>query len=593
MTVLPARINELRETQVTLPHISFYEGHDVSVTVWDPARDLVIVYPLERVSGIKHYAVHASAKRKVFVNRFVKPGQFLDQQKPGSKRLQPINRRRLNDFIGGILKNLKKDFGIENNFECFNYKPTFFQQSPFMATPFNFDVDQIKAKYIRLATMNHHEGHAWAAYMQCPWNKCTVMTWDSGGDNTTFMFSEFENAFVNSRLELPNIRFSTVWDQITLHFGSTKETPNVLDLAGKIMGLSAYGKEHAHLAEEYIPQILHWCLDFDNTQFDWKNILRKEINDWIDEKFTTGPLLGKPETIVAYALQQATERGIVKVIEERFIDTIRKNDSRLAIAGGTGMNILANEAIKNAFPDIQVYVPSNPADDNISFGMLAWETYYSKKMNEQVRTGKFSCLYAGPYLFDHETFGTFLKKRPDAREITLLEMADLLRQGRIIGFVHGRTEVGPRALGNRSILCDASIPGMKDTLNMKVKKRESFRPFAPACKLEDAPKYFESRDFELMDAMQFAVKVKDEYKEKLSEITHVDGTARVQTVTKESNPVFYELLEHFDGVLLNTSFNVQGKPILNTLKEAFYILDNTQLDNLVVQDKESERFFLF
>jgi predicted NodU family carbamoyl transferase len=148
-------------------------------------------------------------------------------------------------------------------------------------------------------------------------------------------------------------------------------------------------------------------------------------------------------------------------------------------------------------------------------------------------------------------------------------------------------EHGPRALGNRSILCNPSIAKMKDILNAKVKHREYYRPFAPMVRLEDVSEYFEWEGESRW--MTFCPKVKKEWRKKLPSITHVDNTARIQTVTKEQNPWVYELLTKFKektgvGVLLNTSFNVNGKPILNTVRDAFHILGTSEMDGLVIED---------
>jgi carbamoyltransferase len=157
----------------------------------------------------------------------------------------------------------------------------------------------------------------------------------------------------------------------------------------------------------------------------------------------------------------------------------------------------------------------------------------------------------------------------------------MLKDNQIVGICQDNLEVGPRALGNRSILCNASNPKMKDRLNATVKFREWFRPFAPACRLEDAHKYFETTSFQHMDCMQFVAHVKEEYQAQLSSITHFDNTARLQVVTEE-NKRFYDILTAFDGVLINTSFNVQGKPILNSIQEALHVLDNTGLDAVII-----------
>ena len=152
--------------------------------------------------------------------------------------------------------------------------------------------------------------------------------------------------------------------------------------------------------------------------------------------------------------------------------------------------------------------------------------------------------------------------------------------------VYGDSEVGPRALGNRSIVCAPNIAAMKDILNSKVKFREWYRPFAPFCKKEDAHKYFESRNFDNLEYMSYAPKVKVDT---LPSITHIDGTARLQTVTEESHPHFYELLTEFGkisetNVLLNTSFNIRGYPILSTIEDSLYALNNTQMDYVVIED---------
>ena len=152
--------------------------------------------------------------------------------------------------------------------------------------------------------------------------------------------------------------------------------------------------------------------------------------------------------------------------------------------------------------------------------------------------------------------------------------------------VYGDSEVGPRALGNRSIVCDPNIADMKDILNSKVKFREWYRPFAPFCKKEEAHKWFETRNFDNLEYMSYAPRVKVDT---LPSITHVDGTARLQVVTEESHSHFYELLTEFGkisetNVLLNTSFNIRGYPILSSIEDALYALNNTEMDYVVIED---------
>lgn len=271
----------------------------------------------------------------------------------------------------------------------------------------------------------------------------------------------------------------------------------------------------------------------------------------------------------AYNAQLAIEDIMLDAIRARLHDIRTKYDNNIILSGGVALNVLTNERIKKVFPNVNVFVPPNPQDAGLSFGALK---RYLKKYKENDQ--KVNITYSGiPFNLD--------KPWPNKKEITLSDLVNLLKDGKIIGLIQGNSEVGPRALGNRSILCDASYPDMKDIINAKVKHREWFRPFAPVCIKEDAKKYFESSSFENLQFMSFAVKVKDKYKDRLQSITHIDGTARLQTVTREQNAFLYDILKQFNGVLLNTSFNVQGRPILNTSQQALSVLNSTELDYIV------------
>jgi carbamoyltransferase len=262
----------------------------------------------------------------------------------------------------------------------------------------------------------------------------------------------------------------------------------------------------------------------------------------------------------------------------------------VCITGGCGLNIILNTRVALEF-NKEVFVGPNPNDCGIALGMML----------DYLRPEEpFDATYSGIPILDKNILTEYTYNYNNVRRLMLKDInfhayeqydpsivvTDLI-EGKIIGVVQGRSEHGPRALGHRSIICNPSIPEMKDILNAKVKNREWYRPFAPVVRLEDVSKYFEwNRESRWMT---FCPKVKEEWREKLPAITHVDGTARVQTVTKEQNEWLYNLLTDFDketgiGVLLNTSFNVNGKPILSTYKDAFEIYDKTQLDCLLLED---------
>jgi carbamoyltransferase len=224
------------------------------------------------------------------------------------------------------------------------------------------------------------------------------------------------------------------------------------------------------------------------------------------------------------------------------------------------MNII-NNSIYDAF------VTPNPDDRGIALGLVL----------SKIKPNVIDSTYLGSYPYD---------ELPPHIELDVDGVVDDLINGNIIGLIQGRSEHGARALGNRSIICMPYV-GMKDKLNSEIKKREWFRPFAPICRIEDADKYFKFGNHTRW--MTHNAKVKDEYKTDLDAIVHADGTARLQTITSEQNPFIYTLLTKLQikghiPVLLNTSFNVQGKPILNKYSDALEIRNSSGLYK-VITDK--------
>jgi carbamoyltransferase len=197
--------------------------------------------------------------------------------------------------------------------------------------------------------------------------------------------------------------------------------------------------------------------------------------------------------------------------------------------------------------------------------------------------------YAGLPLLDLDVFNHYYQDASWSKNnLNLEDLVKDLANNNIVGVVRGNSEHGARALGNRSIICSPFGKEMKDALNEKVKHREWYRPFAPVVRLEDVSKYFEYEGESRW--MSFCPKVKEEWREKLAAITHVDNTARVQTVTESQNKWLYDLLTAFEketgvGVLLNTSFNVNGKPILSSLREAFKVFSESRMDGLIINEK--------
>jgi carbamoyltransferase len=233
----------------------------------------------------------------------------------------------------------------------------------------------------------------------------------------------------------------------------------------------------------------------------------------------------------------------------------------LQFSGGGAMNII-NNSIYDAF------VSPNPDDRGIALGLVL----------SKIKTGNIiDSTYLGSEPYD---------SLPDYFDLNIEEIVTDLINGKIIGIIQGNSEHGARSLGNRSIICMPSA-GMKEKLNSEVKHREMFRPFAPVVRLEDASEFFEFGNHTRW--MTHNSIVKEKYKSKIPAITHIDGTARLQTVTKHQNELIYTLLSKLENrghipVLLNTSFNIQGNPILNRYADAILIRDTTGLDK-VITDK--------
>ena len=433
-----------------------------------------------------------------------------------------------------------KFWGIENNYECVLINGQWEKPKSLIESVFKSD------KYLTLT--NHHYTHAYSAFYQSPYKEALILSYDGGGEGEYFNFYSGDS---NGIVLLNKISINMgmgYWRSASLIKQITERSKTRRSYPGKLMGLAGYGT----VREEMLPHFRQFFIEKDG-----------KIADMI-----------KGGSYFQKTAGENVASTIQKTFEDILFEELDKYDTQipLVVTGGCALNVLINEKIKDRYKR-EVYVPPNPHDGGLSLGHM----FCYQKPKERVNV-----TYNGLPLLDRDKLKDY-----NTKKVTKKDIAKLIKDGNIIGLIYGDSEVGPRALGNRSIVCDPSIPEMKDILNSKVKHRESYRPFAPFCKKEDAHKYFESRDFENMEYMSFAVKVKVDT---LPSITHVDGTARLQTVTEESHSHFYELLTEFGkisdtNVLLNTSFNTRGKPILSTIYDAVKILDYVIIDDHLIINK--------
>jgi carbamoyltransferase len=264
------------------------------------------------------------------------------------------------------------------------------------------------------------------------------------------------------------------------------------------------------------------------------------------------------------------------------------------MAGGVALNCTANGVIKRSRMFKEMFVQPAAGDDGSALGAALVAL---RQRDPGLRLEKMGLPLWGP-AFDSEAVRVALDGRPEFAATSFDSFDDLandvarrVAQGQIVGWFQGRMEFGPRALGNRSILADPRHPGMRDLMNQRVKNREDFRPFAPAVTLDAAHRFFEvdEGDESLYAYMLCVAPVRQAFREQLPAVTHVDGSARVQTVTQEDNPRFWAVLKAFEKVsgipvLLNTSFNVRGQPIVCTPVEALDTFLLANLDALAIED---------
>lgn len=409
----------------------------------------------------------------------------------------------------------------------------------------------------------HHEAHAYGSFYQSDLDSALIISFDGGGVDGRFMVYEARKGI--------DVEFITSFDyDLGSHYhviGSVcDEIKNYDELtaAGKVLGLQSYGE----VVEDWIEPLKNF---FKSTPPYWHNLDQKLLN-LSQELGINFSKQNKLSGTAAYNFSRTAQHAFETVFFECVDDIVLKYDLPIVLTGGCALNIVLNTKVKERY-NREVFVAPNSTDCGLAVGFLC------KYIKPQF---KIDVTYSGVGVLDEFTLVEEVDKRRATKADLDLIVEDLV-QNRILGVVQDNAEHGPRALGNRSIICSPLSPDMKDTLNLKVKHREWFRPFAPVVRLEDVSEYFEWEGESRW--MNFCPKVRPEYLDKIPAVVHVDGTARVQTVTREQNKFIYDLLTLFKeqtgiGVLVNTSFNVDGKPILSTYKDAFKVFDETQLDRL-------------
>lgn len=432
---------------------------------------------------------------------------------------------------------------------------------------------------------DHHISHATLAYFTSSYEEAAILVVDAVGEQATTSIMHGKHGKITPlRYQSFPHSIGLLYSAVTYYLGFDVNSDEY-----KVMGLAPYGKISQEIKEK-----LHLLVDISE---DGSIIMNEEyftfmyglrmVDDKKWERFFGFPRRSHGEPItdnhkaLAAAVQEMTEDILLRLAKQAKELT---GCDRLCIAGGCALNCVAMGRIRQSGLFEDVFVPFAPGDDG---GAIGAALYIDEAMTEQENRQELPSMYLGPSYSDQDiehvlqVRGLCFEHLGDDR--LYKTVAQVLADGKIVGWYQGRMEFGPRALGNRSILADPRRKEMKDIVNARVKFREAFRPFAPIVMEEYAADYFE---YSNSPYMMFTTNV---LKVNIPAVTHVDGTARIQTVKRSDNAHIHSLLEAFRQktgvpVLLNTSFNVMGEPIVCSPEDAIHTFLNSGIDLLVINN---------
>ncbi len=436
----------------------------------------------------------------------------------------------------------------------------------------------------------HHMSHAAHAFYTSPFEESAILTIDGVGEwsTTSLGYAKNNSVILTNDIRWPH-SLGLFYSAFTYFLGF-----KVNEGEYKLMGLSSYG------TPKYYDLILDNIIDLKDDgsihlnmkyfAFTYDKVM---TNKKFSELFGISPKTKDEKTLqihfdIGASAQKVLEDVILKMVNHVYEKTKMKN---LCIGGGVALNGVANYKILKESLFDNIHIPPSPGDAGSAVGAAQYLYYIYHKNSKNISKDNVDLInenvYVGPSFSDTE-ITQFLDSKNIPyesfdRESLLKKTAQLIADGKIVGWYQGKMEWGPRALGNRSILADPRREDMKDILNAKIKHRESFRPFAPSILEEYASDYF---DIDIPSPyMLMVAPVKKP--EQIPAVTHVDGTGRLQTVSKKSNPLYYDLINEFYKitkvpVIINTSMNVMGEPIVNTPEQAYQMIVKTDMDCIVM-----------
>lgn len=500
--------------------------------------------------------------------------------------------------------------------------PVWIKEKIFLKRVIHEELEQLEGynRRVKLLFPEHHLSHAASAFYSSPFTESAILTIDGVGEWATASIGLGKG---NSIEIVKELRFphsvGLLYSAFTYFLGFKVNSGEY-----KLMGLAPYGiadseevKKFIRLIREYLVDVkedgsIHLNQDYFNYAtglrmvFDakWEKLFGFKKRQEEDE-------LQQQHCNLAYAIQKVTEEIVIRMAAEAQRVTGSKN---LCMAGGVALNCVANGYLmqQKVFERIFIQPASGDAGGAVGAAQAAYFIHFGKERKVTGESDEMQGSYLGPEFCGMEIELTLKKFNAVSTRFNSLEslteqVAKLINEGNVVGWMQGRMEFGPRALGNRSILGDARNPGMQKKLNLKIKYREGFRPFAPSVLAEDCKSYFDldaPSPYMLLVAPVAAgirCKLPDNYgslplmqrlyhlRSDIPAVTHVDFSARVQTIHKETNPRFHLLLQKFRlltgcSVMVNTSFNVRGEPPVCTPEDAYKCFMRTEMDYLVIGD---------
>jgi carbamoyltransferase len=436
----------------------------------------------------------------------------------------------------------------------------------------------------------HHMSHAAHAFYTSPFEDAAILNIDGVGEWSTTSYGIAKNNLIEitNDLRWPH-SLGLFYSAFTYFLGF-----KVNEGEYKLMGLSSYGNP------KYYDLILNNLIDVKDDgsiRLNMKYFAFTHDKVMTNKKFSNlfgiEPKTKDEKTLqihfdIGASAQKVLEDIILKMVNHIYSKTKMKN---LCIGGGVALNGVANYKILTDGPFENIHIPPSPGDAGSAVGAAQYLYHIYHKNPKNIFRNNSDLIqeniYVGPS-FSNEKIKDFLDSRNISydsydEESLLKKTAQLIADGNVVGWYQGKMEWGPRALGNRSILADPRKSEMKDILNQKIKHRESFRPFAPSIMEEYASKYFEIDISSPYMLMVLPVKKPKD----IPAVTHVDGTGRIQTVSKETNSLYYNLIQEFYKitgipVIVNTSMNVMGEPIVNTPEQAYNMILKTDMDYLIM-----------